>query len=637
MGDENDGSPADTPAADGGTVSSDSDASDGEVEEFEWNDETTERPEESAPDEEPADTTDETAEGSEGESDSGEDSPAVTEARRSQEDDRQLVSDHPIKGEILREVNEYFETTNIDESFAARPDIEFIKGQFFDFSYLDNHEEIERLWVNKPYAYVSILRRDDEERLRYHVHEPDLTEFEEYVREDLVKILRNSLMYQDLEADDDREAIFEEKAKEIISDHAAATIDDGSLLKLKYYLLRDFVHLGRIDPLMRDPNIEDISCDGIDIPVYVYHAEHRDMPTNITFGKQRLSSFALRLAQRAGEQVSVSEPLMDGTLPDGSRVQLTFGSDVATRGSNFTIRKFANIPFTPVDLVERGTFSVEQMAYFWLAIENNRSLIFSGGTGSGKTTSMNAVSMFVPEDAKVVSIEDTREITLPHDNWIQSLTRESITSEGRGEVSMYELLQAALRQRPEYLLVGEIRTEQNVAFTFFQAIGTGHTAYTTIHAESVEGVLNRLENKPLNVPAQMVLELDIISVQKQTFKDGDRVRRNDGVTEILPGSDAEESIRAIDIFARDADSDTIQRVNNSQVLQEIADDRGWSGRELAEELRQRREFLQYLVDNDISGYQEVTSSIHMFGSNKEKLLKMVNEGTLEPGDLEEIE
>jgi len=150
-------------------------------------------------------------------------------------------------------------------------------------------------------------------------------------------------------------------------------------------------------------------------------------------------------------------------------------------------------------------------------------------------------------------------------------------------------------------------------------------------------VLNRLENKPLNVPAQMVLELDIISVQKQTFKDGDRVRRNDGVTEILPGSDAEESIRAIDIFARDADSDTIQRVNNSQVLQEIADDRGWSGRELAEELRQRREFLQYLVDNDISGYNEVTSAIHMFGSNKEKLLKMVNEGTLEPGDLEDTE
>ncbi|PSQ36365.1 pilus assembly protein [Halobacteriales archaeon QS_9_70_65] len=550
-------------------------------------------------------------------------------------DDRSLVADHPIKGEILRAVEEYFQEAELDESFAERPDTEFVKSRFFDFSYLQNHEEIERLWVDKPYAYVSILRRDGEDKLRYRVHEPDLSEFEEYVREDLVKILRNSLMYQDLEDGDDREALFEEEVKDVISDHAAATIEEGSLLKLRYYLMRDFVHLGPIEPIMRDPNIEDVSCDGVGIPVYVYHTEHRDMPTNIAFEKQQLSSFALRLAQRAGEQVSVSEPLMDGTLPDGSRVQLTFGSDVATRGSNFTIRKFATIPFTPVDLIQSGTFSTEQMAYFWLAIENNRSLIFSGGTGSGKTTSMNAVSMFVPEDAKVVSIEDTREITLPHDNWIQSLTRESITSEGRGEVSMYELLQAALRQRPEYLLVGEIRTEQNVAFTFFQAIGTGHTAYTTIHAESVEGVLNRLENQPLNVPTQMVLELDIISIQKQTFMDGDRVRRNDGVTEILPSGDAEDAIRAIDIFARDADEDIIQRVNNSQVLQDIADDRGWSGRRLAEELRKRREFLQYLVDNDISDYQDVTSAIHMFGNDQETLLEQVDQGTLESGDFQE--
>jgi flagellar protein FlaI len=208
---------------------------------------------------------------------------------------------------------------------------------------------------------------------------------------------------------------------------------------------------------------------------------------------------------------------------------------------------------------------------------------------------------------------------------------------GRGEVSMYELLQAALRQRPEYLLVGEIRTEQNVAFTFFQAIGTGHTAYTTIHAESVEGVLNRLENQPLNVPAQMILELDIVSIQKQTFMDGDRVRRNDGVTEILPGGDADDSVRAIDIFARDAEADVIKRVNNSQVLQEIADDRGWSGKELAEELRKRREFLQYLVDEDISGYHDVTSAIHTFGNDQEQLMKQVEAGTLTPDDLEEAD
>ncbi|WP_049939559.1 type II/IV secretion system ATPase subunit [Natronomonas pharaonis] len=341
----------------------------------------------------------------------------------------------------------------------------------------------------------------------------------------------------------------------------------------------------------------------------------------------------MRLSQQAGEQVSVSEPLVDGTLPDGSRVQLTFGSDIATRGSNFTIRKFADIPFTPVDLIQNGTFSVEQMAYFWLVIGHNRSLIFAGGTGSGKTTSMNAVSMFIPEDSKVVSIEDTREITLPHENWIQSLTRDSIASDGRGEVSMYELLQASLRQRPEYILVGEIRTEKNVAFTFFQSIGTGHTAYSTIHAESVEGVLNRLENKPLNVPTQMILELDVICIQKQTFKGDDRVRRNDGVTELLAGDDGGDSVRAIDIFDRDANADSFHRVNNSHVLQDIADNRGWSGKELAQQQRDRREFLQYLVDNDISGYHEVTSGIHKFGKKQDELMAKVRDGTLTARDL----
>lgn len=544
--------------------------------------------------------------------------------------DRGIVTDHPIKGEVLRDVREHFADTELDSEFAGPPSLDFIRNEFFDFSYLDGHEEVDRLWVNRPYAYVSIVRREGEDKLRYHVHEPKLSEFEEYVMTDLRKILRNSLMYQDLEDEEEREAVFERKAKEIICDHAAATVDDGTLRKLKYYLLRDFVRLGPIDPIMQDPNVEDISCDGVGVPVYVYHGEHRDLRTNIRFEQQELNSFTLQLAQRAGEQVSVSEPLMDGTLTDGSRVQLTFGSDVSTRGSNFTIRKFANIPLTPVDLIQSGTFSVEQMAYFWMAIENNRSLIFSGGTGSGKTTSMNAVSMFIPEDSKVVSIEDTREITLPHDNWIQSLSRESLSADGRGEVTMYELLQAALRQRPEYLLVGEIRTEQNVAFTFFQAIGTGHTAYTTIHAESVEGVLNRLENKPLEIPIQMILELDVISIQKQTFMDGDRVRRNDGVTEIMSRGDGGASVDAIDVFDRDAEADKHRKVNNSAVLQNIATDRGWGTRELAEEVNARERFLQYLVDHDVSSYQRVTTAICAFENDRANLMREIEAGTLDP-------
>lgn len=540
--------------------------------------------------------------------------------------------DHPTRDEVLADVAAYFEA-NPDEEFAATPDQEFLSSRWFDFGYLDEYEEVEREWVSKPFAYVSIVYDHDENEHRYRVVEPVLDDYEQYVRRDLIRMLRNNLMYQDLTEGDDREAIFTARAKEIISDQAAV-VEEGSLHKLLYYLIRDFVYLGPIDPVMRDPAIEDISCDGVDIPVFVYHRKYRDLRTNVSFGKEALSSFTVRLAQRAGKQISISEPLVDGSLPDGSRVQLTFGSDVSTRGSNFTIRKFADIPFTPVDLIELGTFNVDQMAYFWLAIENNRSLIFAGGTGSGKTTSMNAVSFFIPPNAKVVSIEDTREITLPHDNWISSVTRDSITASGRGEVSMYELLQAALRQRPEYILVGEIRTEENVALTFFQAMGTGHTAYTTVHAESVEGVLNRLENPPLSVPMQMIQELDIISIQTQTFQDGSRVRRNQEVTELLPPSQGVESVRASEIYRRDAERDLFQQVNDSEVLDDIAEARGWSSGELARELQKRERVLQYLLDKDISGYDEVTRVIHTFSKNPDEVMEAIEADALDPADLE---
>jgi len=447
-----------------------------------------------------------------------------------------------------------------------------------------------------------------------------------YVREDLTRILRNSLMYHDIGDDVERETVFESKAKEIIAEHAA-TVDDGSIYKLLYYLLRDFLDYGKIDPLMRDANLEDISCDGVDVPVFVYHGGYRDLRTNVTFDKDRLNSFTVRLAQRAGKHISVSNPLVDASLPDGSRIQLTLGSDIATRGANFTIRKFADVPYTPVDLIKWNTFDVAQMAYFWLVIENNRSLVFAGGTGSGKTTSMNAVGFFIPPDAKVVSIEDTREITLPHDNWIQSVSRPPVTEGGRGEVSMYQLLQASLRQRPEYLLVGEIRTEQRVALTFFNAIATGHTSYTTIHADSVDGALARLQNAPLSVPTQMIQDLDVIAIQKQIYDDDTRVRRNNVVAEIRPSDDLSE-IETKEVFRWDPVDDEYDQVRDSELLGEIAEERGWTGAELADEVAVRAEILQYLVDEDITDYDVVTETIHRFDRDRDGVLEQVRAAEL---------
>ena len=255
---------------------------------------------------------------------------------------------------------------------------------------------------------------------------------------------------------------------------------------------------------MKDPNLEDISCDGNKVPLFLYHRHYRNIKTNIAFESDVLNSLAITLAQRSGKHISTGSPMIDATLPDGSRLQLTLGTEVTTRGTSFTIRKFREDPFSPIELMEIGTFNADSLVYFWLAIENNKSLIFIGGTASGKTTSLNAVSLFIPPVAKVVSIEDTREITLYHDNWIASVTREAL-SEGGNAITMFDLLRAAMRQRPEYILVGEVRGSE--AQTLFQAMNTGHTTFFTMHAGSVDAAIHRLESEPLNVPRNMVQAL----------------------------------------------------------------------------------------------------------------------------------
>jgi flagellar protein FlaI len=515
--------------------------------------------------------------------------------------------------------------SDVRESLLKDPEIDADSldiSEFFDFSYLERYEEVERRWVNRPYAYVSVVYDPAEREYRYRVTEPDLDEFESYVRTDLVEYLRNTLLYKDVDSVANRREVFESEVTDIVADRARSA-SRLARRKLLYYLRRDFLEFGPIDPIMRDPAIEDVSCDGAGVPVFVYHRAYRDLDTNVVFEARRLSSYTVRLAQRAGKTISVSDPLLDATLPDGSRLQLTMGGEVATRGANFTIRKFSDVPFSPVDMINWNTFSLPEMVYFWLAIENNKSLIFAGGTGSGKTSSMNAISFFIPPNSKVISIEDTREVDLPHSNWIQSVTRSSTTREGRGEVTMYDLLQAALRQRPEYLLVGEIRTQERVALTFFQAMGTGHTAYTTMHADGIDTVLNRLQNPPLSVPTAMIQDLDIVSIQKQSFLGDERVRRNQTIVEVVDDQPDPTSVRTRDIFDWDAQTDTHERVGESDVMAQVADERGWTDAELRREIDRREAVLEFLVEEDITDYRDVASVIHLYQKDPDYVLDQV--------------
>ena len=502
-----------------------------------------------------------------------------------------------------------------------------------EYEGMEGYVEHERYWVNKPYAYVAILYSDTQNDYLYHVVEPSLGDYEQAVRKDLEERLRDVLMYEEINSEMDEEEILESKVKKIINDYGIE-VDNDSMHKILYYLKRDYIYDGKIDPILRDPAIEDVSCDGDNVPIFVYHRDYRDLMSNVEFEKQELDSFVIKLAQKAGKHISVAEPLVDASMPDGSRIQMTLGTEVTDRGSTFTIRLFKDEPFTPIDLINFNTFSLEQMAYLWTCIENNKSLIFAGGTASGKTTSMNAVTLFIPPKSKVVSIEDTREVTLPHMNWIPSITRDSFSDDGSGEVDMYELLRAALRQRPEYLVVGEIRGEE--ALTLFQAMSTGHTTYSTMHADSVDSAIHRLENPPISVPRSMLKALDIVSIQAQTFVGGERVRRNLKIVEIIGIDPKTRNIRTDDIFQWNAETDSFVRTGNSTALQDIKRARGWTDEELERELDKRRKVLRYMLDNDISDYQDVSKIIQSFIIDPDRVINQIEQGKIDLEALEDL-
>ncbi|MFC6725775.1 type II/IV secretion system ATPase subunit, partial [Halobium palmae] len=401
-------------------------------------------------------------------------------------------------------------------------------GPLATFELPPDQTEVTRYWVDAPFAYVVVTHDDRESEHRYHAVEPDLDAFERDLLGRIRVDVRDPLLYRETpETDEDVAAALLEEIRGVVEGYG---IDVGAdtFHALSYYLDRDFRGFGKAGPLFDDPHIEDISCDGYGRPLFVYHDRFDDVETNVVFDREELDSYVVRLAQQSGQHISVGDPVVSTTLPDGSRAELALGEEVTPHGSAFTVRQYAEEPFTPIDLVEYGTFSTEMMAYLWLCIEHNKSLIFAGGTASGKTTSMNAVSMFVPPRAKVLTIEDTRELALHHDNWLSSVTRERLHD--GSDIDMYDLLRSALRHRPEYIVVGEVRGEE--AVTLFQAMNTGHTTFSTMHADSVETVINRLENEPINVPRAMVQSLDLLSVQTLTRHEGERVRRTQTLAEI---------------------------------------------------------------------------------------------------------
>ncbi len=487
-----------------------------------------------------------------------------------------------------------------------------------DFEVPETLTQIDSYPIYSKYVFASvhILDGKSEDESTYYINEPSLSEREK----DIVKEVLNKLQYFPItkEEEKEREEILRDKMDQILEDFRIK-LEELEYYRVLYYVLRDSILFEKITPLMYDSQIEDISCNGYNKPIYIFHREHTNLKTNIQFNNpETLDRFVIKLAQQCGKHVSIAEPMIDATMPDGSRIQMTLGREVTDHGSTFTIRKFRQEPITPINLIKWGTFSTEQVAYLWLCIENKKSLIFAGGTASGKTTSTNAVALFIPPKSKIVTIEDTRELTLPHINWIPGITRTTLADVSRS-VEMYDLLKAALRQRPEYIIVGEVRGKE--ALTLFQAMSTGHTTYSTLHADTFNGVIHRLENPPINVPRPMIEALDIVSIQSQVYVGEHRYRRNIEIAEVTDLDPQTKMLRTSTVFNYDGIKDTHVRIGASKALEDIKQSRGWDSNELEEELDRRKSILDYMLENDVESFAEVSNIIYAYQTNPEKTLE----------------
>ena len=487
-------------------------------------------------------------------------------------------------------------------------------------------KELDFYPLNEPYAYAKILKNMDTLEKSYKVIEPYLTEEEQkalnFIWETLLKTFNMRLD----ELDDKKvENYLVEQVEQVISNYEL-TINDLSKKKILYYIKRESLGYAKIDPLMKDPHIEDISCDGSGVPIFLYHRKYGSVKSNVEFSdEEELSYFVVRLAQKCGKHISIAEPMLDATMPDGSRIQMTLSTEVTTKGSTFTIRKFRADPFTPPDLVALNTVSSEILAYFWTAVENRVNALIAGGTASGKTTILNALSLFIPREAKIVSIEETREINLPHPNWIPGIARsgfgEVVADRMVGEIDMYDLMKAALRQRPEYIIVGEIRGKE--AYVLFQAMATGHATYSTVHADSAKSLIHRLEGKPIEIPRVMLQSLDIVSIHITTRVQGKRVRRCKQIIEIIDIDPTTKEILTNEVFRWDPIEDKFIYTGKSYVLEGIRARWDMSKEEITQEIRTRAEILEWMVKNNVRTYREVAQIIARYAENPKELMKII--------------
>ena len=531
----------------------------------------------------------------------------------------QVISNTPASNTPINIVaKNYFNPDSFDEeekkevkprksvSLAKIPD-NLLKKSATDWEPI-NYRNVNEKYDLFELAKTHITYDEEDQKVLYQIIEPELTDDEkEYYEE-----LRRGFIYvfervasEDLE--EGPQEIIVQGARRLCAKYKIK-LSPESLEKLIYYLKRDFLGLEMIEPLMHDPYIEDVSCDGLGIPIFVNHLKYGPLEVNRKYtSPEKLNSFIVKLAQKTNQEISLSKPILQGALPDGSRVEAIYGKEISEKGSSYTLRKFRAEPFTPIHLIDFGTMPPFLLAYLWLAVENKQSILVSGGTATGKTTILNALSLFVPPTSKIVSIEDTPEINLPHEHWLPMIARES---QEKATVTMFDLLKASLRERPDFIIVGEIRGEE--ASILFQGMATGHAGLGTVHAEKFEDLVNRMTIDPINLPKQLITEMDIAIFMKQMKIKSNIVRRCSAVVEVVEYSSKKDQFTTNDFVEFDPSTDEFSFSENSSIISNLLKLRGGSEDALWSEIEKRRRILDIMHKKSIIEFRDVSSVIKAY-------------------------
>ncbi len=478
---------------------------------------------------------------------------------------------------------------------------------------------IERYPLYEPFAHVAIVQNPKTGEYKYILDELQLDPLEQNIYNRVLDILLAEIESPKQEIEDPRR-FFATEARQIVDKYRISLgwLPDVSWYKILYHAERDLVGFGRIDPLMRDPNIEDVSCDGVKKPVYIWHRKFESIETNLLFQEDpELDNMVVKLVHMAGKHVSSAFPIVDASLPGKHRLAVCYRREITPFGTAFTIRKFREDPYSIIDLINLGTLSEKMAAYFWLCLENRGSVMILGGTAAGKTTALNALACLIKPGSKLITIEETAELNLSHENWVSLIARRSygLGENQTGEVTLFDLVKTSMRHRPDVLIVGEIRGTES--YVLFQAMATGHGGMSTMHAEDIDSAVKRLTQKPMNIaPAYIPLMNVVLSVQRVHLKIEGETKAFRRVMEVNEVANYEDYRR---IFKWNATEDEYSpSFNDSVMLPAISERTGVSVGDLQREIDQRQQVLHWMREQNIRSYKDVAAIIAEYYARPEE-------------------